>query len=86
MASTKIYTIRETNTYFGYGPRGGFTSVYEKTGTFEELATFYQMTNEFEMQWHGLPRSRKVPKTVRGLISALNACEHNNSRVVYELI
>lgn len=84
--AAKIYTIRETNTYFGHGPGSGFTSVYEKTGTFEELAKYFQMTNEFEMLWHGFSRSRKVPKTIRGLLSALNACEHNNSRVVYELI
>lgn len=83
---SKQYTIRETNTYFGYGPNGSFTHIYERTGTFEELAEFYQMTTTAEMIWHGFPRSRKVPKTIRGLISALNACEHNNSRVEYELI
>ena len=75
---TKIYTICETNTYFGYG-RNSFTNVYERTGTFEELAKYFQMTTESEMRWHGFPRSRKVTK-------AMNACEHNNSRVVYELI
>lgn len=83
--ATKIYTIRETNTYFGYG-RNSFTHVYERTGTFEELARYFQMTTEAEMRWHGFSRSRRVPKTMRGLLSALNACEHKNSRVVYELI
>ena len=77
--ATKIYTIRETNTYFG-------THVYERTGTFEEFARYFRLTTEAGMRRHGSPRSRKVPKTKRGLLSALNACEHNNRHVVYELI
>lgn len=64
------YTIIET-----HFDRHHENSVYTHTGTVAELAAYYRMDSVEMMVWFGLGK-RQPPKTIRGLVNALNRRDH----------
>lgn len=63
------YIIRETSTTVS-----GIKSHCDYIGTFDKLASKFQLTSEADMLRAGFSASqaKKYPKTIKGLVSALN--------------
>lgn len=68
--SEKTYIIRETITSVS----SGRTSHCDFIGTFDKLASKFKLTSEADMRRAGFSSSqaKKYPKTIKGLVSALN--------------